>query len=354
MVLNTYTMKKILLFLLLPLFTCNKKVVNESPVASLPFDTKKIVTNIAFGSCNKHDASQEMWQYVIQNKPELWIWLGDIIYGDTEDMDLLAEKYKLQKSHSEYQALLKQCHVVGIWDDHDYGVNDGGKEYPRRKESKKLLLDFLDVPANAAVRSREHGAFQSYVLGPVDKQVKVILLDARYFRDELIKDPNPDRRYTINATGDILGEAQWQWLEKELTESTAKVHIIGSGIQMIPEEHGWEKWANFPIARERFFDLLVKTKPAKPLLISGDRHIAELSKYQPEGLDYPIYEMTASGLTHTWDIPRVEANQHRVGEIIYQKNFSVLQLDWKQANPIMTVEVKGLNNESFMKEELRY
>lgn len=347
-------MKKILPFLLFSLFTCNQKVVNHPVIATPSFDKEKIISSIAFGSCNKHNSSQEMWQYIIQNDPDLWIWLGDIIYGDTEDMNLLTEKYNIQKSYPEYQVLLKKCPVIGIWDDHDFGVNDGGKEYPMKKESKKILLDFLDVPGDAEVRKREEGAYQSYLIGPPDKQVKVILLDARYFRDELIKDHATDRRYTTNPTGDILGEAQWSWLEKELLESTAKVHIIGSGIQIIPEEHGWEKWANFPIARKRFFDLLEKTKPQNPLLISGDRHIAELSKYQPEGLDYPIYEMTASGLTHTWAIARNEPNQYRVGEMIYKKNFSVLNIDWEKENPVLTVEIKGLNNESYFKEELKY
>jgi alkaline phosphatase D len=347
-------MKKILPFLLISLFTCNQKVVNHSDITPASFDKEKVMSRIAFGSCNKHTSSQKMWQYVIQNNPDLWIWLGDIIYGDTEDMNVLAEKYNIQKSFPEYQALLKQCPVIGIWDDHDFGVNDGGKEYLMKMESKKVLLDFLDVPVDAAVRKRDEGAYQSYLIGPPGKQVKVILLDARYFRDQLIEDAAADRRYTINPTGDILGEAQWLWLEKELLESTAQVHIIGSGIQIIPEEHGWEKWANFPIARKRFFDLLIKTKPKNPLLISGDRHIAELSKYQPEGLTYPVYEMTSSGLTHTWAIARDEPNQYRVGEMIYQKNFSVLNINWENENPILTVEIKGLKNESFFKEVLKY
>ncbi len=345
-------MKKILLLLLLPLIACNKKV---STTISIPaFDNERNINCISFGSCNNQTKTQDMWQYVLQNDPDLWIWLGDNIYGDTEDMDILSGKYQLQKTNPKYQSLLKHCPVIGIWDDHDYGVNDGGKEYPKKRESKKLMLDFLDVPKNAEVRKRREGAYQSYVYGPKDQEVKVILLDARYFRNNLVKDTAPGGVYTINPTGDILGEAQWEWLEKELKESTAKVHIIGSGIQIIPKEHAWEKWANFPLARKRFFDLIVKTKPENPLLISGDRHIAELSKYQPEGLDYPIYEMTASGLTHTWGTPRSEANQYRLGDMIYRRNFSILNINWENSEPQMTVEVKGLSNESFLMERLVY
>lgn len=33
---------------------------------------------------------------------------------------------------------------VGTWDDHDYGVNDGDSSYVDKRESQRLLLDFLD------------------------------------------------------------------------------------------------------------------------------------------------------------------------------------------------------------------
>ena len=76
----------------------------------------------------------------------------------------------------------------------------------------------------------------------------------------------------------MLGETQWLWLEKELRESDAALHIIGSSIQFVAEDHGYEKWANFPAARERFIQLLGRIKPTNTFIISGDRHIAEISK----------------------------------------------------------------------------
>lgn len=346
-------MYKLSLLLLLTFFTCNKKVAEEISFIPLSTVENQIVNRIAFGSCNKQNGNQQMWQYIIQNNPDLWIWLGDNIYADTEDMELMAQKYNLQKSHPEYQALLKNCPVIGIWDDHDYGVNDGGKEYPKKEESKKLMLDFMDVPEEAAVSKRRHGAYQSYVLGPATKQVKVILLDARYFRDELVHDTTKGRRYKANPSGDILGEEQWEWLGKELRESEAAIHIIGCGIQFIPEEHGWEKWANFPKARKRFFDLLVSTKPANPLLISGDRHISEISGIQLDGLSHPLYEVTSSSLTHAWSGVNVETNQYRVGEMINQNNFAILDIDWEAENPRMTISIKGLNDELFLEETLK-
>jgi alkaline phosphatase D len=150
-------------------------------------------------------------------------------------MNVLRAQYQKQKTSPGYQRLLETCPVIGIWDDHDYGVNDGGKHYSKKKESKEELLRFLDVPPGDLIRQHE-GAYSSHSYGLGSTKVNVILLDTRYFRDTLFKSTEPGKRYKINSTGDILGEEQWAWLEKELSQSDAEVTIIGSSIQFIAED----------------------------------------------------------------------------------------------------------------------
>lgn len=322
-------------------------------LTKLPLDSISKIETIAFGSCNNQEKKQSMWKYICRNQPDLWVWLGDNIYGDTEDMGLMASKYKKQKSAPGYRLLQSMTGILGIWDDHDYGVNDGDKNFPRKIESKNLMLDFLDVPFDAEVRKRE-GAYQSYTFGEEGRKVKIILLDARYFRDELVKDTISNQRYFPNRSGDILGEVQWQWLEKELTNSDAQLHLIGSGIQILPEEHFYEKWANFPKARTRFLDLLVKTGVQNAMLITGDRHIAEVSRIQLQNLDYVLYEVTASGLTHTWTKWTNEPNKWRKGEMIAKKNFGLLKIDWSSKQPIVKVEVRGDDNDLYLEETIDF
>ncbi|MEN7549105.1 alkaline phosphatase D family protein [Rapidithrix thailandica] len=306
---------------------------------------------IAFGSCSDEDERQPLWSVINQHHPDVWIWLGDNIYGDTEDMTVLKQKYTLQKSHTEYQYLINHAQVLGIWDDHDYGVNDGGKEYPMKKESKQAMLEFLDVPQENPVWQRE-GAYQSKVLGEGGQKVKVILLDSRYFRDALAPSSDPEQRYVINEEGDILGEAQWQWLEQELTGSDAAIHLIGNGIQIIPEEQGFEKWANFPKARKRLFDLLAKVKAQNVILLSGDRHMAEISKMEVPGLAQPVYEITSSGLTHTWSEKRDEPNRYRVGEMVVEKNFALLKIEWSDAGLSVQTEIRGENDSLYLSQKI--
>ena len=316
-------------------------------------DFNQTLSTIALGSCNRQNLPQDMWPTIASHDPQLWMWMGDNIYGDSEDMTVILEKYQKQKGGEAYSQFQNKIPIIGVWDDHDYGVNDGDKNFPKKKETKQLMMDFLDVPLNDISRKRP-GAYQSYTFGEKGKRVKIILLDGRYFRDELQPDPSEDKRYIVNETGDMLGEAQWKWLEEELTKSNAQVHLIACGIQFIPEEQIYEKWANFPAARDRFFKLLQKTKPAHTLLLSGDRHISELSKMELEGLPYPLYELTASGMTHTWSLGGSEPNQYRVGDLIVALNFGLIQIDWSQEKPSLTVEIRGNDDTSLLKEQLKW
>lgn len=317
-----------------------------------PIDTLTAPAVIAFGSCNKLDKPQTMWDAVNANNPNLWIWLGDIIYADTTDMKALAKMYKTLKNTPNYKKMRDKTQVIGVYDDHDYGANDAGKSFPKKKQSKKCLMDFLDVPAKAAVRNRE-GAYTSYTFGKGAQTVKVIVLDTRYFRDTLIPDPTKQRRYIPNTTGDMLGEAQWAWLENELKNSKANLNIISTSIQVVADEHTHEKWGNFPNCRKRLLSLIVKTQPKNLLILSGDRHMAEISKMDITGLPYPLYDFTSSGMTHIRS-GTSENNRYRVGDMILKKNFGLLKIQWNNDRPIVTMQVRGLQNELFQETVVKY
>lgn len=317
-----------------------------------PIDTTQGLAVIAFGSCNKMDKPQTLWADILNASPSLWIWLGDIIYADTTDMKALAAHYKRLKTTPGYKKLRSKTQVIGIYDDHDYGKNDACKVHPLKKSSKKCLMDFLDVPMNSPLRKRE-GAYQSYTFGQGTQRIKIILMDTRYFRDTLKPDPTKQRRYLPNETGDVLGEAQWKWLEKELRTSQANLNILCSSVQIIPDEHGYEKWGNFPNARKRLLNLIVQTKPKNLLLLSGDRHMAELSKMDLQGLPYPLYEFTSSGMTHIRS-GNSEPNKFRTGNMIVKRNFGLLKIYWVNDKPVVTMQIRGPENELYQETVLKF
>jgi alkaline phosphatase D len=316
-----------------------------------PVDFQRKVATLAFGSCNNQEKDQNMWSAIVDNQPDVWLWLGDNVYCDTENMRFLASQYARVKAEPDYQRLCEIASVIGIWDDHDYGQNDGGKDYAFKKESRDLFFNFLEVPIDNPAWVRE-GAYQSYSIGPQGQKIKFLLLDARYFRDELQANPNKNPRYFVNPNGDMLGDAQWNWLETELLNSDAQVHIIACGIQFINVEQGFEKWGNFPQARQRLFDLLGRVKPSQTLLLSGDRHIAEVSQMLVPGLPYPLYDCTSSGLTHAYSGVNTEGNQYRQGQLINERNFGLLKFNWDSPKPAVSFEVRGLENKLLMQLDL--
>lgn len=293
-----------------------------------PLDPTATVTRIAFGSCNRADLPQPLWAPILSTRPDLWIWLGDNVYADsTRAADLRAE-YARQIDNPGYRALMAGVAVIGTWDDHDYGANDAGAEYPTRVASQQALLDFLGEPANSP-RRRQEGVYTSYTLGTPPRQAKVILLDARYHREP------------PGLENDTLGDEQWAWLERELRDSDASLHLIGSGYQFLPQDHNYEKWANFPAARERLLQTIADSRAPGVVLLSGDRHMAELSRVAEPPLSYPLYELTSSGLTHSWDDNPGETNRHRVGELYTDLNFGVIEIDWDRPTPLVRLQIRN-------------
>ncbi len=293
----------------------NKKRSEEVP--SIQTDDQSFV--IAFGSCNKHNKQQDLWDQILKQSPDLWIWLGDMVYGDTKDMTVLKEKYDAQNEVNEYKNFTAQVPIVGTWDDHDYGTNNGDKHYPQKAQSRDLALEFLGVDKKNEVWQRD-GIYQSYTYSFNDKTIRLLLLDIRYFSDRAFK---RNKKYTKDPKADILGEEQWAWLTSEL-DKEEDLLLIASGTQIIPEEHRFEKWANFPTSRKRLMGLLEKETTSNIVLLSGDRHLAEISKFALDSKD--IYEITSSGLTHSYRNFTSEPNAFRIGQVCPKRNYGTLKL----------------------------
>jgi alkaline phosphatase D len=286
------------------------------PAAPPPF-------RIAFGSCNDSRAAQPIWGPIRAQQPDLWVWLGDNVYADTDDMAVMAQLYDAARTEPGYAALRQQTRVIGTWDDHDYGRNNAGSEYPRRVEAQQQLLDFLDEPQGSPRRAQQ-GVYASYDFGLPPHQVRVILLDTRYHRDP----PGP--------TADVLGAVQWAWLEQQLRESHAAVHVIGSSIQVVADEHRFEKWANFPAARERLLRLLAQSPARNIVLISGDRHFAELSRLSLAPVRADLYDLTSSSLNRPWR-GASELNSHRIGTLYPRANFGIVEIDWSTMQILLQI-----------------
>ncbi len=333
------------------LISCGNEETKKETVKQIPIEKKDVL--FAFGSCSNQSFPNQMWGEINLNKPEVWIWGGDAVYSDTEDPEFMKEQYRIQKSKPGYQNLLKQTKVIGTWDDHDYGANDAGKEYPMKYKSKKMFLDFLDVPKDDIRRKRD-GVYNSQDYKYDKGSIKVILLDARFFRTKLTKDPTGKKRYIDNtdSTSTMLGQEQWKWLEKELDSSKADFNIIVTGVQVLSNLHGFEAWGNMPNERTKLLNLIASSKAKGVFILSGDRHVCEISKTKLDNMSYPIYDITSSGLSHSYENVGEEENPYRVSNLIGKKNFTLLNFDFDKHSVL--VEIRGKKNKLLISKDIKY
>lgn len=305
---------------------------------------------ILFGSCLHQDKPQPIWQAMNQEQADLFVLLGDNIYGDTQDMVELKAKYAKQWATPGMQTMLANTTTIGMWDDHDFGANDAGKEYPQKEASRQVMLDYFKVAKNSPRRTRTDGIYTSHILTQANLQVQIILPDLRWNRSPLASVSKLE--YTTvkvaknlgpyvsskDESATMLGETQWQWLEQQL-QQPADIRILASSIQFLPEFTGWESWANFPRERQRFLALLDKYEIHNMLIVSGDTHWSELSQITRDNGD-ALWEMTTSGLTEEWK--QVSPNVHRVGDSYSQVNYGVLEITGKNVS-LMIKDVTGKN-----------
>ncbi|MFD0861332.1 alkaline phosphatase D family protein [Sungkyunkwania multivorans] len=298
---------------------------------------------IAFGSCNDENRENVLWTPILKQQPNLWIWGGDNIYSTTDNLKKKRMDYLQQSENGHYVKVRSAMSIMGTWDDRDYGKKDGGGDYGMKQDSQQLFLDFLGLAPTHPLRQRE-GVYTSKVFETSGGSVKIIILDTRYFRTDLNKSDDEDKRYEPNTYGEgsILGEAQWQWLQTVLSNSEADFNVIVSSIQVLSGEHGNETWANFPHEQERLFNLIRTSKAKRIFILSGDRHFSEFSKKQLEGMAYPLIDFTSSGLTHTLRNFKGEPNRYRIGELISEVSFGLLKFDFESKTVMM--EMRGKHN----------
>jgi alkaline phosphatase D len=300
---------------------------------------------IAFGSCARQDRPQPIWDTIAGVEPDVFIYLGDTVYPPgpgPHTADQLQQAFDTLDDVETFARFREAVPVVAVWDDHDYGLNDGGADHPHRDAAQDVFLRFFDEPADSPRWARE-GLYHSTISGPPGRRTQIILLDTRYHRsplrsvrvlDENLYLPSDDRDATV------LGEQQWQWLEAQLRQP-AELRLLVTSIQLLPNAHPFERWGALPFERQRMLDLLDQPHVNGLLILSGDQHLGELSRLNRPA-NYPLLELTSSGLTHTRG-PIPAPNPLRVGDMTLDLHFGLITIDWSTPDPTLTLAILGIN-----------
>ncbi|MBI1391056.1 MAG: hypothetical protein GC154_21730 [bacterium] len=274
---------------------------------------------VVFGSCSRsqEDPEQPIWRSIADWRPDLFFWLGDNMYGDSLDPDILAEEYRRQRDVFSMRPLIHSIPQLAVWDDHDFGLNDHDGSHPGKARSLEVFKRYWANPAYGA--PGVPGVFFTYSYGGVD----FFFTDCRYYRSP---DGAPD-----GPGKTMLGAAQLQWLKDELKKSRApfKVLISGSGWNN-GKGPGGDAWSAYLTERDGLFNFIQENRISGVVLLSGDTHVGELNAipWSMKG-GYDLYDLVSSPLAQTpsegWTKNRPERRIRQV--FAASPNAGVLEFD---------------------------
>ncbi|GJP57253.1 hypothetical protein CLOM_g16278 [Closterium sp. NIES-68] len=235
-----------------------------NPKAIWAFLTTRRVRRIAFGSgTTPENTSQPVWtRGVIPSSPDVWIWLGDMAYLDEPEVNCTRwplhpqcnctsdwfqqqgmscvrgnSKYAItrmqqQLQNPDYVKFLQfmcprykpsnttpipdgsdpsSCprHILGVYDDRDFGWAHGYKRLMHKDPLKSVFLDALGAPKEDPRRDRGDGIQAVYHLNEAlpGQQIDVFLLDERYYRENL---PCHIRRDFCTSVMDLDRPHSWR------------------------------------------------------------------------------------------------------------------------------------------------
>ena len=320
----------------------------------VPLDPGMTLTRFAFGSCMDEELAQPVWPSVFEFNPQLFIFTGDNVYGDSRagwplnlnnDLTPLVQSYDMMAARPDFQRLKSTVPILATWDDHDYGRRDAGADFPMRVDSEKLFRDFWRLDPKTTPPLGQ-GLYQSRVIGPEGRRVQFILLDTRSFRAPLKKASSRQRMLGKRYVPDpdpaktMLGDVQWAWLEQQL-KRPAELRFIVSSIQVLSDGHQFERWGNLPLELERLFETVRGASASGVVLLSGDMHRASLHRAVRQGL-YPIFEVTSSPFTKP--IPDDDGGSSALASPFGEVNFGAVMIDWELRS--LTVQLRDQDGKS--------
>ena len=272
-----------------------------------------------------------VFESIRAQKPDLMLWLGDNIYlrpTDWSSRGGIFRRYARERTFAPLQALLGAAHHYAIWDDHDYGPNDGDWTYVHKGDALDAFRAYWANPSYGLPDTP--GVFGQFTWADVD----FFLVDVRSHRTASRAPRTPAKT--------MLGERQFNWLIDGLTSSKAPFKIVAGGGQFLSPFDHFEGYAQFPHEQQRLLDALVDRGIEGVIFLSGDRHHTELVRVQPNGF-YPLYDFTSSPLgSRGAQASKERESAVRVpGTLVYgRRSFGLLRVEGPAKDRVMTLEAR--------------
>ena len=315
---------------------------------------------LALGSCSYineesldrpgkgYGSNYSIFESINSKNPDIMLWMGDNVYLREADWDSktgIYHRYTHSRSIKEIQPLLAKTQNFAIWDDHDFGPNDGDRSFYNKHFTQQAFKDFWANKSYGLDVNQNEGICSTFSWGDAD----FFLLDDRFFK-------SPNNRKTGEKT--ILGKQQLEWLIDALSSSKASFKIIAIGGQVLNTSARFENYECYKDEKNYLLDQIKKNSIKGVLFLSGDRHFTELSKISISETQQ-LYDWTVSPLTSGISASyKEDTNSNRMEGSLFAENcFGIISFSGNAQNrqlklTLFNKEGKELWNKIILKKEL--
>ncbi|MEO1617373.1 MAG: alkaline phosphatase D family protein [Planctomycetota bacterium] len=247
--------------------------------ASLGTQGNRVV--VGFASCVDIEPN-DIWKEMEKLKVDTVFLMGDTPYIDSSDLKVVRDKHREFLQMPDLAALGSHTPVVGTWDDHDFGLNNGnGRSMMEGKGDTRR--GFVEYRAHSQFGNGAEGVYHKVSLGLID----VFLLDPRYFSQT---EPSP-----IDAKQPTCyGSDQWNWLLTNLSESKAAFKVLAAGsIWQDKKNSETDDMFTYWYERDALLDYIEAKKISGVVLLGGDIHVAR-HLIHPQRVGYDLHDFVVS------------------------------------------------------------
>lgn len=254
--------------------------------------------------------------------------MGDTPYIDSSDLDVARKKHRQFLQMPDLARLGQTTPIVGTWDDHDFGKNNGNG-LNLREEKSRTRRAFVDYRAHDRYGDGSEGVYHKMDLGALE----IFFLDPRYFSQT---EPSP----VDAAQPSCFGKQQWDWLLQGLRDSKAKFKVLAMGaIWQDKKNSETDDMFTYWYERDALLDFIKAEQISGVTLLGGDIHVARHLKH-PDRVGYDLHDFIISP-GHERTITGLDVyHPSLLWSLVEGRQFLTLAADTRGENPKLTAEFR--------------